>query len=134
MSKKLTGKVAEQVIEHKLFLAGILVKGIFGILEFIVGIFLVIAGTRPSSRVAQYIFGHGIISSRGDVVGNFLLNLAHNLSLRMHIFVGLYMIVHGIVHIGIVLALVYKKLWAFPIVGVVLSLFLVYQIYQIIHE
>ena len=126
-------KLSKKISEHKLFLSGIFIKGVFGILESIVGIFLLIAGTRPSSRVAQYIFGHEVISDRTTIIGSFLLRIAHNLSLKMHIFVGSYMIVHGIVNIGMVLALVYKKLWAFPIVGILLALFLVYQIYQLVH-
>jgi uncharacterized membrane protein len=41
------------------------------------------------------------------------------------------MIIHGLVAIAVVIALVHKKMWAFPAAGILLVLFIIYQIYRL---
>ena len=127
-------KNINRITEHKVFQFSIYVKAIFGLIESITGLILLIAGSRSMTRAVQWVFGNELLEDPHDAMGNFFMNLANNLSLRMHMFVALYMIVHGIAHIMIVLALLYRKRWAYGIAGIMLSLFVLYQIYQIIHQ
>jgi len=123
-----------KITEHKLFQTVVYLKGIFGVLEAAAGIVVLTVGSKSMTRLVEWIFGQEILEDPNDFFGNFFMNLARNLSLKIHIFFGIYLIVHGIVHIAIVFALIHKKLWAFPIAGIVLSLFMIYQIYQIIYS
>jgi uncharacterized membrane protein len=43
-------------------------------------------------------------------------------------------LVHGIVKVGLVIALWKKKLWAYPLAGIVLVLFTAYQTYLFLHS
>jgi len=120
--------------EHKVFQSVVYIKGIFGVLEAAAGILLLIVDSKSLSRLVEWVFGQELLEDPHDFFGNFFMHIAKNLSLKMHVFFGIYMLVHGIVHIAIVFALIHKKLWAFPVAGIVLSLFVVYQIYSIIHS
>ncbi len=121
-----------RILEHKIFQVGVIIKGIYGLLESIAGLFVLLISQRSITRLAQLILGQELLEDPKDIVGNFFMNLANNLSMRMHVFIGLYILVHGIVNIGIALALYYKKLWAFPVVGVLMAIFIIYQIYTLI--
>ena len=103
-------------------------------LEAIAGIFLLLISHKYITKVVTAMFGQELIEDPKDFLGNFFMHLANNFSLRMHIFIGLYMLVHGLVNIGIVVALTHKKLWAFPIVGGLLVIFIIYQVYMVIHK
>ena len=122
-----------RVLEHKIFQASVCVKGIYGLLETLAGIIILIISQRSITRFAQMLFGHELLEDPRDFFGNLFMNAATNLSVRMHIFVGIYIIVHGLANVGIALALYYKKRWAFPTVGVLMVLFIIYQIYTVVH-
>jgi len=123
----------KKVTEHKIFQAGLYVKGIYGILESIAGIITLLVSQRTMTRLVQFIFGQELIEDPHDFFGSFFMNIASNLSVRMHVFIGLYILVHGLVNVGMVLSLVHKKRWAYPAVGILLGIFVIYQIYTIFH-
>jgi uncharacterized membrane protein len=125
-------KLQSRILEHRIFRLGLIMKGVYGIVETALGVFLLSAGSRSLTRVVQFIFGYELIEDPNDFFGNLFMNIARNLSLQMHIFISLFLILHGLISIGIVMALVYKKRWVFPIVGTVLVLFIIYQLYQIV--
>jgi len=127
-------KSIQQVSEHKLFQILMYIKALFGFIESTTGIILLIAGSRSLTRFVQWIFGQELLRDPTDPIGNFFMNLAQTLSLRMHIFFGVYLIVHGFIHVSVVLALIHKKRWAFKLAGIVLTLFMMYQIYQLIRS
>jgi uncharacterized membrane protein len=120
-----------RVIEHKVFHTGLYIKAIYGFLESIAGIIVLFASQRMITRFVQFIFGQEFIEDPHDLFGSFFLNLANNLSVRMHVFIGLYILVHGLVNIALVLALIHKKRWAFPAAGALMGIFVIYQIYTI---
>lgn len=120
-----------KVLEHKVIQTLIYVKGIIGVLEALAGIFLLIIGPNTLSRFIELLFENNL-EDRNNFMSKFLLDIANNLSMRMHIFIALYMIVHGIVFVAVVFALIYKKIWAFPIAGTMLGLFVIYQIRELL--
>ena len=127
-------KDIHKISEHKLFQSAVYFKGIFGIIESLTGMFLLFFGSRSLNRIVQRVFGQELLEDPSDPIGNFFMNLANKLSLRMHIFFGIYLIVHGIVNIAVVFALIHKKRWAFPMAGIILLLFVVYQVYQLVRS
>ena len=125
-------KFVHKISEHKLFQSLIYIKGIFGIFEALTGIVLLFMNSRSMTRFVQWLFGEELLRDPTDPLGNFFMNLAQTLYLKIHIFFGIYLIVHGIVHIAVVLSLVHKKRWAFPIAGIILAIFIFYQIYHLV--
>lgn len=97
-------------IEHTLYLVGITIKGIDGILETCGGLLLFFTGT---------------ISSLIPFIGPYL-------AVYIQLFAGAYLLGHGIVKIILVYALLRKKHWAYKLSLVVLSLFVIYQIISIL--
>jgi uncharacterized membrane protein len=86
------------------------------------------------TSIVQRIFGNELIEDPSDVLGNLFMNFAHSLSLRLKAFLAIFMIAHGLINIGIVLALMHKKLWVFPIVSSLLALLITYQTYMFVHN
>jgi uncharacterized membrane protein len=119
-----------KVLEHKIVQTLIYVKGIIGVLEALAGIIMLMIGPNTLSRFVGLLFDYDL-EDKENFVSKFLYDAANNLSMRMHIFIALYMIVHGIVFIAVVFALIYKKIWAFPIAGTMLGLFIIYQIREL---
>ena len=121
-----------KVLEHKIFQYSLYIKGIYGLLETIAGIVLIFLSSKNISSIVQAIFGQVLVRDPDDFIANLFMNAAKNLSLHLHQFISLFMIVHGLINIGIVLALLHKKLWVFPIVSSVLGLLIIYQTYHFV--
>ena len=114
-------------ILHDLFLIGIIIKCIDGILEFIGGIALAFAKTDIIINLVQKLFQHELIQDPTDIVANYLVKTSQNLSIGILTFASIYLIIHGLIKIGLFLGLWYKKIWAYPLAGIILSLFVIYQ-------
>ena len=112
---------------HELFLVGITIKGIDGVLELVTGITLFFTKSSLIVKVLQAIFHHELLHDPTDLVANYLIHTAQSLSINTLTFISIYLTIHGIIKIGIFLGLWYKKIWAYPIAAIVLSLFVIYQ-------
>ncbi|MEJ2617402.1 MAG: DUF2127 domain-containing protein [Ignavibacteriaceae bacterium] len=88
---------------YKLFKIGIALKAIDGVLETIGGVLL---------------------------TANYIMNAIHHLSANTTIFAAIYLLIHGLIKIGLVAALWKNKLWAFPTAILFLFAFLSYQLYR----
>ena len=121
-------KIRKETIFHDLFLIGIIIKGIDGVLELIGGIILIIARSDTISRLIQAFFQHEIAQDPTDLIANYFIHLSQSLSISTLSFVALYLIIHGSIKIGLFSGLWYKQLWAYPLVGILLSLFVLYQL------
>ena len=53
-----------------------------------------------------------------------------NLPYQLKLFISLYLLSHGIVKLGLIIALWKEKRWAYPLAIVVFGGFIVYQIYK----
>jgi uncharacterized membrane protein len=122
-----------QVLEHKIFTISMYIKRIYGIIECGIGTILLFLNSKQMISVVQILFGHELIEDPKDFFGNILMNAASNMSLRMHEFISLYILIHGLLNVGLVLALMTKKKWAFPIAGGIIGIILLYEIYQFFH-
>ena len=107
---------------------GIIIKGIDGILELISGVILFLIKSDLITKIIQTLFQHELVQDPTDIIANYLIHTSQNLTISALSFATIYLIIHGSVKIGLVLGLWYKKLWAYPLVGVILSLFIIYQL------
>jgi uncharacterized membrane protein len=103
-------------------------------LEVIGGIFLFFSTPRSLSKLAATLLTNELLEDPKDLVANTLLHAVQGLSANAQIFASAYLLVHGIVKVGLVIALWNKKLWAYPLAGIVLVLFTAYQLYLFSHS
>ena len=112
-----------------LFDASILLKGIFSLIELISGTLLLFITSNFLLKFIYFIFGHELLQDPTDILVNFLINLFSNPT-NLKILFAIYLIAHGIIKLGLILALWKEKLWAYPLSEIVFSLFIIYQIYR----
>ncbi len=121
-------KNKKEKILHDVFVIGITIKGIDGLLELIGGVILVFIKSDSISKMIQTLFQHEIAQDPTDFIANYFIQSAQNLSLNTISFAAIYLIIHGSIKIGLFAGLWYKKLWAYPLAGIIMSLFVTYQL------
>ena len=115
---------------HITFLIGTIAKGIDGILEMIGGVFVLFINPVLLSKGIRVIFAHELSEDPRDKLANYLLKAAGDFSLSAQIFSSIYLISHGLIKVILIVALLKRKLWAYPSAIAVFWLFILYQIYR----
>ena len=111
---------------------GIIIKGINGTLEIVSGILLLALAPSTMERWLNW-FDQAVIG--GDLTAfpaANILRMGSEMTSGRYIFALTFLLPHGIVKVGLVLALLRQKLWAYPWALVALVLFLIYQIYLLV--
>lgn len=117
-------------VVHILFLIGVLIKAIDGVLEVLGGLFLLFVGPAHLHRWLADLTQHELSEDPNDLVARFLLGVQAQLTEQTRIFATIYLIVHGLIKIGLVIAMLRRRLWAFPTAIVIFALFIIYQVYR----
>jgi uncharacterized membrane protein len=125
---------SQQPVLHYLFELGISLKLLNGLLEVVGGIFLFFTSPESLSKLAAKLLTNELLEDPKDLVANTFLHAAQQLSANAQIFASVYLLIHGIVKVGLVIALWKKKPWAYPLAGIVLALFTGYQVYLFYHS
>jgi uncharacterized membrane protein len=120
-------------IIHVLFDVGVIAKGVDGVLETVGGVLLFFVSPTQIHSVVAVLTQHELSEDPRDLVANYLLNSTRDLSTGATVFAATYLLWHGIVKIGLVVALLLRRRWAYPWAIVAFALFLVYQLYRFSH-
>jgi uncharacterized membrane protein len=113
----------------------ILLKGINGALEILGGILLLIISGQTIinfvevATFVEIITEGEVIQVPKNIASNFLLNLAYSVALNKY-FTIIFLLSHGIIKLFLIICLLKKKLWSYPLAIFVFVLFIVYQTYQ----
>jgi uncharacterized membrane protein len=116
---------------HTVFLAAVILKGLNGLLELALAIFL-----ATSDEILPYILN----LANDELIENPNDFLAHHLSAYTHpsesmlLFASLYLTVHGFVKIALALGLWLNKIWAYPAAMGIISLFIVFQLIRVLEK
>jgi uncharacterized membrane protein len=121
-------------IIHRAFEIGILLKGLDGVLEMIGGVLLFFIPPETINYVVRVLTQGELSEDPHDLVANFLVRSAHELSVKSQFFGGLFLLSHGLIKIGLIAALFKRKLWAYPLAMAVFGIFIVYQMYRYSHS
>jgi len=113
---------------HDIFLIGIIINFVEGIIELAGGIIVALTKSGFIAHLVQRIFQHELISDPKDIVANYLVNASQHIPPSIVIFIAAYFIIHGLIKIGLFLGLWYKKAWAYPMAYIILSLLVAYQL------
>jgi uncharacterized membrane protein len=124
------GRIDIGKIFHKGFKLGILMKAIDGALEVIGGVLLLFLSPVRLGRVIGWLTQHELSEDPKDIVANFLIRLGSKFTIGTQYFGVFYLVSHGTVKLVLVLLLWRRKVWAYPVTMIALSLFVAYQSYR----
>lgn len=115
----------------KLFVVGIIFKGLDGALELVGGVLLLFIPPAHLKQLAIFFTLPALIEDPDDFIANHILQGAVGLTDHMVLFAALYLLTHGIVKVVLVAALLRDKFWAYPWMIALLVIFILYQVYQL---
>lgn len=117
---------------HESFRVGILLKGLDGVAET-VGAFLVwFLNPAAAERILRALFRHELAQDPHDFLANHLISGLHSLA-HSKGFAAAFLLTHGLTKVVLVVALWFDRLWAYPLMIIVLGAFSVYQIDRFAH-
>jgi uncharacterized membrane protein len=127
-----TSKMSQQQVHH-LFAAGVLIKGVDGVLETIGGILFMFVDPKALNSLVISFTAHELSEDPDDWFAATLRHVVQNLSSDTKLFVSAYLVAHGLIKVFLVAGLLRKKLWAYPAALWFLGIFISYQLYQFTH-
>lgn len=118
----------------RIFEASIIIKGIDGVLEIIgSGSLFYVTKTNKIQQIILTLTEHELSQDPSDLFANQILDYGNKLSVNTTMFGSIYLLIHGVLKIFIVIMLLQKKLWAYPLAATFLLMFAGYQIYRFTH-
>ncbi len=119
--------VERQYVLHIMFWTGIFFKTIDGVLETIGGTILLLASGQSVGDFAHAVFRHELLEDPNDLIANHVSALLGGMSAGTQGFASLYLLVHGLIKLGLVAGIWSHRLWTYPLAGIILFLLVVYQ-------
>ncbi len=116
----------------KFFEAGILLKGFDGLLETIGGLFLIIVDPKNITGFINWSTASELNSDHRDFIANHLVRWGHDLTRGTLLFLGLYLLTHGIAKLVLVVEILRNHLWAYIGLIILTIIFIFYQSYEVI--
>jgi len=101
------------------------------VLEVLGGLLLLVVPPAALGALAAFLTQHELSEDPKDLIANYLIHQAHNLSASTTLFGAFYLLSHGVVKIVLVTAVLKNKLWAYPWMIAFLMSFIVYQLYRL---
>ena len=115
---------------ERLFRIAMAVKGLDGLIELIGGITLLLVSQAEVQRVIAAVVTRDLLGPPdGSLTRHFVAGTAEFAS-GNRTFAVLYLLLHGVLKVGLVIALLRHWLPAYPVAIVVLGLFVVYELYR----
>jgi uncharacterized membrane protein len=112
------------------FRISIALKGLNAALEIVGGVALAAVSPAFILRTVALLTQDELAEDPRDLIANYFLYAASHLSLSGQRFAAAYLLSHGVIKIGLVWALLKRKLWAYPLSIIVFGAFIVYQLYR----
>ena len=116
----------------KTYEIGIIIKGIDGSLELIGGLLVLCIPRSTIWHLTGALTRSELANDPHDFIASHILRAGHSLATGSRTFAILFLMTHGAVKVGLVIALLRQKLWAYPWALGALILFLGYQIYLLV--
>lgn len=123
-------KPSSTSVLHESFLVSIALKGLGSLAEVVAGFALVWIPLHAINRIAMDFIATDLPESRHDFIARHLRHALENFGASGKHFASWYLLSHGTVKLILVILLWRNKLWAYPMMIVVLTTFIGYQIYR----
>lgn len=115
---------------HLLFDIGVIAKAVNGLLELAGGIALLLVSPAQINGLLRVVTRRELSRDPHDAVAGWLLHSAQHLSIGTETFAAFFLLWHGVVKVGLAVALLRKLRWAYPTAMAAFALFLAYQFYR----
>jgi len=112
---------------HDAFVVSIIAKGVFAILETVLGVALFF--TNSITSLVVQLVNNELIEDPSDFLATWVHPFLHPTQSDL-IFGGLYLVSHGVVKLFLVAGLLRNKIWAYPASMGVFALFIIYQLFR----
>ena len=114
-------------LRHTLFMVSIFLKGFFAVLESLAGFTLLVSPRDNLTQFVHFMFHNRLVADPNDPFATFALHQLQEFDVTRHTFISIYLMLHGLVKVGVVAGLYSERLWAFPIGLTALGIFIIYQ-------
>lgn len=115
------------VLGHRLFLLTLAAKGALGAVQIAIAAAILSGLSRKLPRIAHWMVAAELAEDPSDPFARRMIALADALPGTDLTFYAAYFGVHGLLHAGVVAALIAGALWAYPATILVLAAFIAYQ-------
>ena len=105
-------------------------KGIFAFSEIVAGVAAFFVSKDVLVTLTVWVTRDEFAEDPHDALAHYLLRTVENLSITSTTFAGIYLLAHGAVKLWLIVGLLRKRLWYYPVAIVVFALFIVYQLYR----
>jgi uncharacterized membrane protein len=112
------------------FRVSITLKGLHALLETIGGIALLIINPQRLNRFLLTVLHQELSKDPRDFIATHLVRAYQSFVSGGKHFASVYLVSHGVVKLVLVVALFWNKLWAYPLMIIVLAAFVCYQLYR----
>ncbi len=112
------------------FKVGVVLKILNSIVE-IVGSFLILIVTQAEVvHLVGLLTQEELSEDPKDFLANYLVKSAEHFSISAQTFASLYLLSHGIIKFFLMIGLLKKKLWVYPVTLIFFFFFIIYQFYR----
>lgn len=126
-------RILSQKFWHELFEAGVFLKALNSIWETGAGL-LLLGSVHPMFGGRLFFFTREeFLGGRDDILFRTVSQYLNTLSVSTKNFIGLYLLLHGLLNMFLAYNLYKNRIWAYPAAMAVVSVFLVYQVYRLFH-
>jgi uncharacterized membrane protein len=115
---------------HRIFQVSVILKGAHALIESVGGITLYLVSTDTILSLVKQITQDELLDDPNDFLATRLLHMAQNFSVADKSFYAFYLLGHGLVKLWLVVSLLRNRLWSYPASLVVMTAFIVYQLYR----
>lgn len=116
----------------KFYVAGLILKGVDGLLELLGGIFLLVTPLSVFNSLTSWILHSELGENPHNFFASHILHATEHLATSHNWFLIAFFLLHGIVKIILVVALFKGKMCAYSFALIALGLFCIYEIYKVI--
>lgn len=115
---------------RRIFDVSIILKGLHALIEIAGGLAFYLFGTQDIVRWVEFLTQGELSEDPRDLVATHLLQAAQGLTDSTEAFYAFYLVSHGLIKGVLVVGLLKRKLVAYPLTLVAMTLFIAYQIYR----
>ncbi|MDE2037786.1 MAG: DUF2127 domain-containing protein [Patescibacteria group bacterium] len=123
-------KLLNEKTIRRLFDISVISKGLHALSEVVSGIIVLFVSKTTIVGLSTTLTAEELAEDPHDFFANYVMHSASQLSVSFQHLAALYLISHGLIIGFLVVGLLMKKLWSYPVTMVVLATFIAYQTYQ----
>jgi uncharacterized membrane protein len=115
---------------HLVFEVSLWLKGVFALSEVIAGVAAYFISQQFLLAIVLWVTKEEFAEDPHDIIANSLLHAVQNFSVSTQKFVAVYLLGHGVIKLWLIIGLLRRRLWYYPVAMIVFALFIAYQLYR----